>query len=175
MSINNKITGKRIKKALTLKTVAIVLVIVAIATVVFYTSVKNRDRKELLIWHITAEAENYFTDEQLSLINKYGAENGIEKIVITKRHPEDRYFDATMSTTAYYNCDVFIMSAEMAENYVEMDMFMILSYDGENDLLYYGEKAIGILIYDNYYLLINQKTDIDLQVIYDIYDILTRK
>ena len=175
MNINNDITGDRIKKALTPKIVAIVLIFVMIVTAVFYVSVKNLNSKELLIWYITTDTDNCFSEDALKLINDYGREKGIKKVILTKRHPEDTYFDASMATTAFYNCDAFIMDADMAQKYVEMGIFKTLSYDGDGELLHADGKAIGILIDENYYLLINDKTDIDLQIIYDIYDILVRK
>ncbi len=175
MNLDNKITAKRIKKALSPKIVAIVLIVVVIASAIFYVTIKNRNSKELLIWYITTEAENGFSDEALRLVNEYGVKSGLDKVVLSKRHPEDAYFEVTMSTTAFYNCDAFIMSAEIVQKYAEAGMFMTLDYNGENELLYLGDNAVGILIFENYYLLINEKTDIDLQMIYDIYDILNEK
>ena len=175
MNLDNRITAKRIKKALSPKIVAMVLVIVLIAGAIFYVTVKNRNSKELLIWYVTTEAENCFSDEDLRLINEYGVKSGLDKVVLSKRHPNDSYFEVTMSTTAFYNCDAFIMSAEMVQKYAESGMFMTLDYNGENELLYLGDNAVGILIFENYYLLINEKTDVDLQIIYDIYDILNKK
>ena len=58
----------------------------------------------------------------------------------------------------------------MAKKYYEMDMFLPFSLDG--DLLYINGDAVGIMIFEDYYLLINKKTDIDKQIIYDIIDIL---
>ena len=172
--MDNSITIKRIKNALSPKVVVIVLVIVAIASTIFYVTVKNKESKELLIWYVTNEDGSCFSDDEIKLINDYGVKNGIDKVVISKRSPLDDYFDVTMSTTAIYNCDIFIMNGEMAQKYAESIEFLSLDFDGAEDLLYYGERAIGILINENYYLLINKKTDIDLQKIYDIFEILTK-
>lgn len=174
MNIDNKITLSRVKKAFGVKTLAIVLLITLIAAVLFYITIENKDSKELLIWHITTDAENCFSDEALMLANDCGSKNGIDRILLTKRYPEDRYFDVTMSTAAYYSCDVFIMDAETAVKYSDMNMFLPVDTNRYStyDMLYIDGKAIGILVNENEYLLINIKTDIDLQIIYDIIDIL---
>ena len=153
-----------------------VLLIVMIASIVLYITLENLASKEILIWYVTTESEDCFSSDSLRLVNEYASKKGIDKVVLTKRHPEDTYFDATMSTSAYYNCDIFIMKAEMAKEYSEIDMFLSLSVDGvdESDLLLVNDNAIGILICEDYYLLINAKTDIDLEIIYDIFDIFTR-
>jgi hypothetical protein len=66
------------------------------------------------------------------------------------------------------------MNEEMALRYTDSDMFLPLSADGidEDSLLYIGDCAIGVALDDDYYLLINSKTDIDKQIIYDIFEIL---
>ena len=66
------------------------------------------------------------------------------------------------------------MNDEMMQKYVESDMFLPLETEGiEADrILYSGDRAIGVSVDEEYYLLINQRTDIDLQIIYDIFDIL---
>lgn len=176
MTIDNKITLSRIKSALSIKIIVIVLLIAALVATVFYVTIENREKKEILIWYVTSESEDCFSKDVLKLVNDYGAKVGIEKVVLTKRNPDDTYFDVAMTTSAYYNCDVFIMTDEMAKQYAEMDMFLPLQTDradGE-DLLYIGDDAVGVLINENYYLLINAKTDVDLQIIYDIFDIFTR-
>ena len=175
MTIDNKLTLSRIKSALSIKIIVIVLLISALIATVFYVTMENREKKEILIWYITSESEDCFSKDTLKFVNDYGAKVGIEKVVLTKRNPDDMYFDVTMTTSAYYNCDVFIMTAEMAKQYAEMDMFLPLQTDrAEEDLLYVGDDAVGVLIDENYYLLINAKTDVDLQIIYDIFDIFTR-
>ena len=176
MNIDNKITRERAKNALEIKIIVIILLITLISTAIFYITIENKNSKELLIWHITTNPEGGFSSEALMLANEYGAKSGIDRVLITKRHPEDRYFDVTMSTSAYYNCDVFVMDTLMAEKYSEMDMFLpidIERYDAY-DLLYSNGEAIGILVNENEYLLINVKTDVDLQIIYDIIDILLK-
>ena len=172
MSINNSITGERIKKALTPKTIAIALVFVAVVSIVFYITLENRDSKEVLIWNISSENNICFTDEQIRLAREYGAENGIDKVVITNRDPEDRYFDAAMSTSAYYNCDIFVMNCEMVQKYIDVGMFKSLSYEGYDEVLRIGDAVLGILIDEDYYLLVNDKTDVDMQIIYGILNIL---
>lgn len=173
MNIDNSISLARVKKALTSKTVLIVSVIVAVLSTIFYITLENRDSKELLVWYITTEAEYPFSEETLGLVNEYGVEVGLDKILLTRRHPEDQYFDAAMSTTAFYNCDIFIMKEEMINKYAEAGMFLTLSDYGndENEMFYVGEDAVGVKLDNDYYLLINKKTDIDLQIIYDIFDI----
>ena len=176
MNIDNKITTSRIKMALSPRIIAIIFLVVALVTTVFYFTVKNNDKKEILIWYVTTESENCFSEDALKLINDYGVQHGIGKVVLSKRHPEDTYFDVAMSTSAYYNCDIFIMNEEMAKKYYEMDMFLPLQTDGfeGEDILYINDKAVGVLIDENYYLLINAKTDVDLQMIYDIFKIFKR-
>ena len=157
-----------------MKTAITVLLIVTLLSAVFYITLENSEKREILIWQITADAELLFSSDTLGRINDYATECGVDKVVMTKRHPEDRYFDAVMSTTAFYNCDIFIMNDEMMQKYVESDMFLPLETEGiEADrILYSGDRAIGVSVDEEYYLLINQRTDIDLQIIYDIFDIL---
>ena len=176
MKVDNSITISRIKRALGPKIIAIVLLMVALVTAVFYITIENNDKKEILIWYVTTEAEDCFEEDALKLINDYGEQNGIDKVVLSKRHPEDTYFDVAMSTSAFYNCDIFIMNEDMAKEYFEMDMFLPLNTDGfaEEDVLYINSKAVGLLIDEGYYLLINAKADVDLQIIYDIFEIFKR-
>lgn len=176
MTIDNKITLSRIKSALSIKIIVIVLLIAALLATVFYVTMENKEKKEILIWYITTESTDCFSENALKLVNDYAAKVGVEKVVLTKRNPDDMYFDVAMTTSAYYNCDIFIMTAEMAQKYFEMNMFLPLQIDIENedDLLYSGEDAVGILIDESYYLLINAKTDVDVQIIYDIFDIFKR-
>jgi hypothetical protein len=174
MNIDNKITSDRIKKAFSTKVIVLTLIFVLLASTVFYVTVQNREKRELLIWHVTTNVESIFSNEAIRLANEYGAQNGIDKILLTKRHPEDRYFDVAMSTTAYYSCDVFIMDEETAKRYIETDMFLSIDKDrfASLTMLEINSKAIGILVNENEYLFINKKTDIDKQIIYDIIDIL---
>ena len=174
--MDNNITTARIKRVLSPKIIAIVFLIVTLVTVVFYVTLENIDKKEVQIWFVTTDGEYSFSDDTLKQINDYGAKHGIDKVVLSRRHPEDIYFDVTMSTSAYYNCDIFIMNEEMAKKYYEMDMFLPLQTDGfeGEDILYINDKAVGVLIDENYYLLINAKTDVDLQMIYDIFKIFKR-
>ena len=175
MKTDNKITLSRIKRALSPKILLSVFLAVALVTAVFYFTVENNEKNEIQIWYVTTESENCFSEDTLKLINDYGAQRGIDKVILTKRHPEDTYFDVTMSTTAYYNCDIFIMNEETAKKYYEMDMFLSLEESGfEGDSLLIDEKPIGLLISEDYYLLINAKSDVDLQIIYDIFEIFTR-
>ncbi|MBO5716283.1 MAG: hypothetical protein J6S23_07840 [Clostridia bacterium] len=175
MKIDNNITSSRIKRVLSPKIIAIVFLIVALVTVVFYVTIENNDKKEILIWYVTTESEDCFSDGTLRLINDYGAQHGIDKVILSRRHPEDTYFDVAISTSAYYNCDIFIMNEEMAKKYYEMDMFLPLQESGfEGDLLYIDDKPIGVLIDEGYYLLINANLDVDLQIIYDIFEIFKR-
>ncbi len=177
MMVDNKISKERIKNTLSYKIIAAVLLAVTLASVVFYVTLENMDKKEILIWYVTEDAENCFSDDTVQLCNDYAAQNGIDRVLLTRRHPEDIYFDATMSTSAQYNCDIFIMNEEMAKKYFDMGIFMTVSTDGfdNEELLFIDNKAVGILIDENYYLLINIHTDIDLQIIYDIFDIFTRE
>ena len=77
-------------------------------------------------------------------------------MLLTRRHPEDIYFDATMSTRAQYSCDIFIMNEEMAKKYAEMAIFMPVSTDGidQEKLLFIDNDAVGILIDENNRLLV---------------------
>lgn len=175
MKTDNKITLSRIKRALSPKILLALFLAVALVTAVFYFTVENNEKNEIQIWYVTTESEDCFPEDTLKLINDYGAMRGIDKVILTKRHPEDTYFDVTMSTTAYYNCDIFIMNEETAKKYYEMDMFLPLEESGfEGDFLHIDEKPIGLLINESYYLLINAKSDVDLQIIYDIFEIFTR-
>lgn len=177
MIVDNKISKERIKRVLSYKTVAAVLVIVMLVSVVFYVTLENKDKKEILIWYVTTEAENCFSEDTVQMCNDYANQKGIDKVLLTRRHPEDIYFDATMSTSAQYSCDIFIMNEEMAKKYAEMAIFMPVSTDGidQEKLLFIDNDAVGILIDEGYYLLINIHTDIDLPIIYDIFNIFTRE
>lgn len=173
MNIDNRITPVRIKKALNVKTVLIVLLTVFVLSTVLYVTVESLNSREILIWFVTTESEGIFSDEVLKEVNDYGHQRGIDKILMTKRHPEDQYFDALIST-GYYNCDIFIMKEEIVQKYSSMEMFLKLSpkdFDGE-ELIYIGNDAVGILLENDYYLLINAHTKADRQIIYDICDIL---
>lgn len=174
MSIDNNFSIEKIKKALSLKTVVSVLIIVAIVSTVFYITVENYESRELVIWYITKDTENCFSDETLKLLNDYGTEKGIDKVLLTKRHPDDQYFDVAMSTSAFYNCDAFIMQKELVQEYADSGMFTSLSTDGIDigDMLFIEEQAVGLLMVEDYYFLINARTDVDLEVIYGIYEIL---
>lgn len=174
--IDNSLSLERIRRALSPKIVASVLLIMMIASIVLYITLENLASEDILIWYVTTESEDCFSGDSLRLVNEYASKKGIDKVVLTKRHPEDTYFDAAMSTSAYYNCDIFIMKADMAREYFELDMFLPLSVDGddESELLFVDDNAIGRLIYEDYYLLINAKTDFDLEIIYDIFNIFTR-
>ena len=67
------------------------------------------------------------------------------------------------------------MNEEMAKKYYETDMFLPLETDGfEGELLYIDGKPIGLLMDEGYYLLINAKVDVDLQIIYDIFEMFKR-
>lgn len=175
--MNNGITFDRIKKALSLRTLLIILLITAFLTTIFYITIENRERKDILIWHITDESETLISAEKLKSINEYAVLEGFDKLIFTRRDPSDEYFDAAMSTTAYYNCDIFIMTEKMALRFAESNMFLPISADGyaKEDILLFGDTAIGLPIDNNYYLLINAKTTVDTEVIYEIYDILTGK
>ncbi len=173
--MDNNITTARIKRILSPKIIAIVFLIVTLVTVVFYVTLENIDKKEVQIWFVTTDGEYSFLDDTLKQINDYGAKQGIDKVVLSRRHPEDIYFDVTMSTSAYYNCDIFIMNEEMAKKYYETDMFLPLQTDGfEGELLYIDGKPIGLLMNEDYYLLINANADVDLQIIYDIFEMFKR-
>ena len=173
MNIDNRLSWERIKGALSSKAVAIVLLIVVIASAILYITLENNDSNEMLIWMITDDNTVGFSQEDLQLINDLCVERGVDKAILSRRHPDDTYFDVTMSTSAYYNCDIFIMKEETAKKYYEMDMFLPFSLDG--DLLYIDGNAVGIMIFEDYYLLINKKTDIDKKIIYDMIDLLIEK
>ena len=174
MSINNSYTLEKIKKALSLKIVVIAVLTVVVLSTVFYITLENYDSREVIIWFVTTDPEAGFSEEIINEINLYAGKEGIDRVLITKRHPSDQYFDVAMSTSAFYTCDAFIMQADLAKEYFEMGMFMPLSTDGQQKdrLLYNGEDAVGIKIDDNYYFLINAKTDVDTKIIYDIFDLL---
>jgi hypothetical protein len=142
--------------------------------VVFYVTVNRQRSQEVLIWLITTEADEIIPSDALDRLNEYGAEKGIDKILLTRRHPDDRYFDVIMSTTAFYSCDVFIMTAEMAEKYSEMDMFLALDYPN-NETLMIGGEPVGIHLFRDYYFFINSESDVDVAVLYGIFDILRGK
>jgi len=174
MSINNSFSIERIKKALDIKTVAVVLLVVTLVSLCFYVTIDNLESREVLVWFITGDSNIGFSDETIRLINEYAAEKGIDRVLLTKRHPDDQYFDAAMSTSAYYNCDIFLMERELVSEYAEAGMFLPLSDNGmpEEKLLYDGTDTIGFLLKENYYFLVNAKTDIDSEIIYEIYNML---
>lgn len=174
MSIDNNITIAKIKKALPLRTIAIILLVVLVLSTVFYVTVQNRNKDEILIWHITTDSTNYFSEDVLKTINDYGKKNGFDRILLTKRHPDDKYFDVFMSTTMYYTSDIFIMREDVVRKYADMDMFLPLSFDVKETekLIYINSDAVGVLLYEDYYLLINAKTKVDLKVLCDILEIL---
>ena len=176
MSINNNFSVERIKKALDIKTVLAALLIVSALAVCFYITIENLESNEVLIWLVTDDAETNFSDETLKLINDYGSGKGIDRILLTKRHPDDQYFDALMSTSAFYTCDIFIMEKDLVEKYADSDIFLPLSNDGTDaeSMLYVGDAAVGFLLCEDYYFLINSRTDVDREIIYDIYDYLDR-
>ena len=174
MNIDNSISVEKIKKVLTPKIIAIALLVALVVSTVFYITLENNDKNEIHIWYITEDNYDSILSENLRAVEEYIAERGFDKLLVTKRHPDDRYFDAAMSTSAYYNCDIFIMREEMVKSYAEAEMFLTLTnhcFDG-SDLLYFENNAIGVLIDENYYLLINSKTEVDVQIIYDIFEIL---
>jgi len=175
MNIDNRVSKERIKKALPPKTIIMVLAIVAIISTIFYITIQNRTKKEILIWYVTTDSKNIFSENILESVNEYGTHNGFDRILLTRRHPKDGYFDVLMSTSGYYTCDIFIMKEDVILKYIDMDIFLPLSTDFNNgkELLYVEDDAIGVPIYDEYYLLINKKTDVDLETIYDIFDILS--
>jgi hypothetical protein len=174
MNIDNRISLGKIKKVLTPKIVAMALLITLVVSTVFYITLENNDKNEINIWYISEDNYDSLLSENLRAVEEYIAECGFDKLLVTKRHPDDRYFDAAMSTSAYYNCDIFIMREEKVESYAEAGMFLTLTNHGfnESDLLYFENNSIGVLIDQNYYLLINSKTEVDLQIIYDILEIL---
>lgn len=177
MKLDNTISKRRIKRALNLKIVLTVLIAVLVLSTVFYITLENIEKKEILIWFVTTDADEMLFKNEIKLINDHISQYGIDKAVITKRHPEDEYFDVAMSTSAYYNCDVFIMNEEMVKKYLDMDMFLLLTDRGVEyeELLYIDNNAVGILIFEDYYFLINALTDIEIEIIYDIVDILISK
>jgi hypothetical protein len=176
MKIDNAITIDRVKKALTPKTVAVVLIIVSLLSLVFYVTVDRQKSREMLIWFITTETHEPISSDVLAEINKYGNENGIDKILLTRRHPEDRYFDVIMSTTAFYSCDVFIMTEEVARKYSEMDMFLPLDYGaGTDEILTIDGETVGLHLDGDYYLFINSESDFDTEILYDIFDMMRTK
>lgn len=177
MKLDNTISERRIKNALDLKTVLTVLVVVLILSTVFYITLENIEKKEVLIWFVTTDTEDMLSANEIKLINDRISQSGIDKAIVTKRHPDDRYFDVAMSTSAYYNCDIFIMKEETVKKYLDMDMFLTLSDRGieYDDILYINNSAVGILVFDDYYFLINTRTDIGIEIIYDIVDILIRE
>ena len=174
MSVNNKLSLDRIKNTLNLKIIATALAFVAVMSTIFYITIENYEKKEVLIWFVTTDSQTNLSDDALKIINDYGKEKGIDKVLLTKRHPDDQYFDVAMSTVAFYNCDAFIMKKDMAEKYVDMDMFLPIPVDGDSaeNILYLENCAVGILIFEDYYFLINNKSDVDFEVIYDIYDLI---
>ena len=175
MNVDNKITISRITKSLDLRTVLIVVLVVAVAMGVLYVTLQNRDKKEILIWYVTEDSGTIFADGVAEKVNAHARENGFNRALMTRRDPADQYFDALMSTSAFYTCDIFIMQAEVAQKYVEMDIFMTIDDAAMGSQLFNANgNPIGILICENYYLLINSKTELDMQMIYDIYDILTK-
>ena len=177
MKLDNTISERRIKNALDLKTVLTVLVVVLVLSTVFYITLENIEKKEVLIWFVTTDAEDMLSANEIKLINDRISQSGIDKAIVTKRHPDDRYFDVAMSTSAYYNCDIFIMKEETVKKYLDMDMFLTFSDRGSeyDDILYINNSAVGILVFDDYYFLINARTDIGIEIIYDIVDILIRE
>ena len=176
MKIDNAITIDLVRKALSPKTVAMVLIIVSLLSVVFYITLERQKGREMLIWFVTTETVEPISSDALAEINEYGQENGIDKILLTRRHPEDRYFDVIMSTTAFYSCDVFIMTEEMARKYSEMDMFLPLDYEaGTEEILTIDGEPIGVHLDGGYYLFINRESDFDIKILYDIFDIMLTK
>ena len=127
MKLDNTISERRIKNALDLKTVLTVLVVVLVLSTVFYITLENIEKKEVLIWFVTTDAEDMLSANEIKLINDRISQSGIDKAIVTKRHPDDRYFDVAMSTSAYYNCDIFIMKEETVKKYLDMDMFLTFS------------------------------------------------
>ena len=174
MSIDNNITVERTKRVLSPKVIAIVLLIVVLASTVFYITLENMEIQDVLIWFVSEDSQAELFEDSLRLVNEYGAKKGIDKIVLSKRHPDDIYFDVALSTSAYYNCDIFIMREELVQKYSELGMFLPLSTDIYNaeELLYIGSDAVGIAIFEDYYLLINAKTEVNSEIIYDILNLL---
>lgn len=177
MKIDNTITLERIKRVLTPRVILVSLLIVSLLSTVLYMTLDSRSKSEVLIWFVTAEADDSIPTSRVDDINNYGRECGIDKILISRRHPEDRYFDVIMSTTAFYSCDIFIMTEEMALKYSEMDMFLPLgeAYVLGEDALIFGDESVGISLDEKYYLLINRESDVDSTILYNIIDLLRGK
>mgnify|MGYP003293390888 CR=1 FL=1 len=80
---------------------------------------------------------------------------------------------------SYTSCTLEELSADDRELYFlcGSDMFLTLSDRGieYDDILYINNSAVGILVFDDYYFLINTRTDIGIEIIYDIVDILIRE
>ena len=176
MKIDNAITRDRVRKALTPKTVAAALIIVFLLSALFYVTAHRQKRREMLIWFVTTETSSPISSDTLDEINEYGRNIGIDKIVLTRRHPEDRYFDVIMSTTAFYSCDMFIMTEELARKYLEMNMFLPLDYAaGAEEILTIDGEPVGLHLHGDYYLFINSESDFDTEILYDIFDIMRAK
>ena len=177
MKIDNTITLERIKRVLTPRAILVSLLIVSLLSTVLYVTLDSRSKSEVLIWFVTAEADDSIPPSRVDDINNYGRECGIDKIVISRRPPEDRYFDVIMSTTAFYSCDIFIMTEEMALKYSEMDMFLPFdeAYVLGEDALIVGDESVGISLDEKYYLLINRESDVDSTILYNIIDLLRGK
>ena len=176
MRIDNTITLERIKRVLTPRVVLVAFLIVSLLSTVLYVTLDNHGKSEVLIWLVTTEADDIISDSKLDLVNNYGREYGIDKIIVTRRHPEDRYFDVIMSTTAFYSCDIFIMTQDVALKYSDMDMFLPLdeAYSLDNALAI-GDSFVGISLDEKYYLLINRESDVDGSILYNIIDLLRGK
>lgn len=177
MKIDNTITLERIRRVLTPRVILVSLLIVSLLSTVIYVTLDSRSKSEVLIWFVTTEADDSIPASRVDDINNYGRECGIDKILISRRHPEDRYFDVIMSTTAFYSCDIFIMTEEMALKYSEMDMFLPLdeAYVLGEDALIVGDESVGISLDEKYYLLINRESDVDSTILYNIIDLLRGK
>ena len=177
MKIDNTITLERIRRVLTPRVILVSLLIVSLLSTVVYVTLNSRIKSEVLIWLVTTEADDSIPASRVDDINNYGRECEIDKILISRRHPEDRYFDVIMSTTAFYSCDIFIMTDEMALKYSEMDMFLPLdeAYVLGEDALIIGDSPVGISLDEKYYLLINRESDVDSTILYNIIDLLRGK
>ena len=177
MKIDNAITLGRIKRVLTLRVILVSLLIVSLLSTVVYVTLDNRSKSEVLIWFVTTEADDIIPSSRVDAINNYGRECGIDKVLVSRRHTEDRYFDVIMSTTAFYSCDIFIMTDEMALKYSEMDMFLPLDevYAHGDDVLIIGDESVGISLDEKYYLFINRESDVDSTTLYNIIDLLRGK
>lgn len=177
MKIDNTITLERIRRVLTPRVILVSLLIVSLLSTVLYVTLNSRSKSEVLIWFVTAEADDSIPTSRIDDINNYGRECEIDKILISRRHPEDRYFDVIMSTTAFYSCDIFIMTEEMALKYSEMDMFLPLdeAYILGEDALIVGDESVGISLDEKYYLLINRESDVDSTILYNIIVLLRGK